>query len=350
MGGSLYGAERMPKDKFLLFLAEFMPKLSLALGDAGIYNWINSGFTPVPYYSEKEDFGDLDIIVKANTDVVRAAVIKHFGLIPEDSKEDHSHQYSTNSNVFSFLHNKFQVDLICTVADYESSIAYYSFNDVGNILGRFYHKLGLKFGHQGLLYPLRDSRGAVKKEIVVCKDTKKILEFLGLDVNKWMNGFTTLEDIFEWVATGRFFDSRIFKGELSPINEKRDRKRKTFSKFLDWVEETNPGDHWCFLTRDDRDRYIPMIDEYFGCDITGQLSEFEIQMEREKVMKSKFSGELVMELTGLKGKSLGDFMTALKEHINIIGTFDSWVYNTEPEKIKEFISAFFGMQVITKQR
>jgi hypothetical protein len=169
MGGSLLGAERMPLEKFKELMARFLPELKKALGD--------TEFTVVPYYSAKEDFGDLDILVKGNTDVVRAAVVGHtlFNL-PGENKMIKL-PYSTNSNVFSFLFEKFQVDLICTVKDYETSIAYYSFNDVGNILGRFFHKFGLKFGHQGLLYPLRDELGHVRKELVVCRDQKTIFYF-----------------------------------------------------------------------------------------------------------------------------------------------------------------------------
>ena len=199
MGGSLLGAERMPRKLFEELMAKFLPELREALGDIE--------FSVVPYYSEKEDFGDLDVLVKGKTDVVRDLIYSHppfmgYGKLDRTAN-------STNHNCFSFLYKKFQVDLICTIPDYETSIAYYSFNDVGNILGRFFHKFGLKFGHQGLLYPLRDERGNVRKEIVITKDHYKVLSFLGLDSGKWNKGFTTREDIFEWVATGKYPDGSI---------------------------------------------------------------------------------------------------------------------------------------------
>lgn len=342
MGGSLYGAQRMPKDKFLILLEQFIPQLKLILGD--------TEFMPVPYYSEKEDFGDLDIIIKANTDVVRDAVVKHFGFIPEKSKEDHSHQYSTNHNVISFLYETFQIDLICTIADYETSIAYYSFNDVGNILGRFCHKLGLKFGHTGLLYPLRSDGRSIRKEIVISRDVNEILRFLGLNSSKWNTGFTTLEDIFEWVSTGQYFDPTIFeRGEMSVINEKRDRKRKTFSKFLDWVEETKPKQNYVFENSGDsfadKDKYIPGIEAFFGVDIRGQQAEFRKKVEQELLIKQKFNGELVMELTGFKDKELGDYINMLKDYVNHIGisklkTFDDWVLESDYDKIAGLIKFY----------
>lgn len=323
-------------------MSRFLPELYNALGP-------DVEFTVVPYYSEKEDFGDLDILVKANTGDVRTAVIEHFRL-PGETKLVKHYQYSTNHNCFSFLFEKFQVDLICTVEDYETSIAYYSFNDVGNILGRFYHKFGLKFGHQGLIYPMRDDRG-IRKELVITKDPKKIIEFLGLDFYKWeAGGFNTLEDIFEWVAQGKYFDPMLFE-ELSAINEKRDRKRKTFSRFLDWLEETKPEAKYKFLKKDDMElvdeyfphRWIHQIEEHFECDIRGPLKAFREQMEREDKIKAKFNGEIIMEITGLKGKELGSFMNKFRENDHD-GSFDDYILDTSPEKIKEYIKVVYELQ------
>lgn len=333
MGGSLLGAQRKPRKEFEELMSRFLPKLKEALGD--------TEFTVVPYYSEKEDFGDLDVLVKANTGIVRSTIIEFFGLIPESKMVAHG-QYSTNHNCFSFLHENFQVDLICTIEDYDTSIAYYSFNDVGNILGRFYHKFGLKFGHKGLIYPLRDDRGNVRKEIVVSKDTKQIIDFLGLDSGKWVKGFTTLEDIFEWVSKGIYFDPTIFD-ELSAINEKRDRKRKTFSRFLDWLEETTPEKKYEFLVRDARDEYIPQIEEFFKCDIEGQVNAFNTQMEKERLIKDKFNGEMVMEITGLQGKELGSFMNKFREH-DTDNSFEDYLLTTDKEQIKQYIKTIFELQ------
>lgn len=343
MGGALLGAERKPRKQFEELMSKFLPELETILSNATETYPAAIEYKVVPYYSEKEDFGDMDILVKANTDIVRDAVIKHFGFAPIKSMVK-DFNYSTNHNCFSFLYDKFQIDLICTVEDFETSLNYYSFNDVGNILGRFFHKFGLKFGHKGLIYPLRDDRGNVRTEILISKDLEQIINFLGLDYSKWRSGFTTLEDIFEWVAKGKYFDPTIFLEELSAINEKRDRKRKTFSRFLDWVyqEHGKPGDYYKFLIRDARDEYIPQIEEYFKCDIKSQVDEFNVRMERERKIKAKFNGEMVMEITGLKGQELGAFMNKFKQHDD--GTFDDYILDTEPELIKQYIKTIFDLQ------
>jgi len=339
------GATRMPKEQFDELMKKFVPELEIILSKVeGLLPDEKIKFTPVPYYSAKEDFGDLDVLVKANTDVVRDAVIQHFGFTPiKEMKKDPN--YSTNHNCFSFLYDNFQIDLICTVADYETSIAYYSFNDVGNILGRFFHKFGLKYGHQGLIYPLRDERG-IRKEILVTKDQTKILEFLGLNPEKWNKGFTTLEDIFEWVATGKYFNPALFD-ELSAINEKRDRKRKTFSRFLDWLEETKPKANQTSFFDKIVDEYFPnrlvgTIDEFFGSNVRGEVNKFHIEMERENRIKEKYNGEIVMEITGLKGQELGAFMNKFKIHDD--GSFDDYILETDPELIKQYIKTVFELQ------
>ena len=50
-------------------------------------------------------------------------------------------------------------------------------------------------------------------------------------------------------------------------------------------------------------------------DIKSQLDEFNAQMERENKIREKYNGEIVMELTGLKGKELGSFMNKFKEFV-----------------------------------
>lgn len=168
------------------------------------------------------------------------------------------------------------------------------------------------------------------------------MDFLGLDYTKWQNGFTTLEDIFEWVSTGKYFDPNIFLGELSAINEKRDRKRRTFSRFLDWVEETKPKQNYEFMPRDQREEYIPLVENFFACDIRGGLDDFNFDMELEKKMKEKFNGEIVMEITGLKGKELGAFMGNFKKHDD--GSFDQYILETSPELIRQYIKTVFDLQ------
>ncbi len=336
MGGALFSKKRLSKDEFEDLLNGLQSELNKAFETIRY-----PAFDLVPYYRDKKDFGDVDIVVKCDVGTVRDAIIKHFGFA--SSEKLIRKKYSTNDNVFSFQYKDFQVDLICTVDNYETSLNFFSYNDVGNLLGRFYHKFGLKFGHEGLLFPIRDETGKIRKELVVTKDIKQILGFLGLDFEVWNNSFDKLEDMFEWISKTKYFDAEIFDEEnWSSINVKRNNKRSTFSSFIKWIKTNKTKSNYTFLKREERENYIPLIEKYFGVDIQTELKLLKEKFELEREIKTKFNGVL----TGLKGKELGDFMNQfVKEYggwkdKKIHSNFNDYILYNTFEKINDDILEF----------
>lgn len=295
MGGSLSN-KRLTRKEFQQHIDNALPHLEKVL--AGY------DFQMVPYYAMKIDFGDVDFVVRANADVIADKVNEVFN--PDN--------LVINDGTISFVFEDFQIDLICTVAHYETSLMYYSYNDIGNLLGRIFHKLGMKFGHEGLLYPLRDGRGSVRKEIVVSTDMEQILKFVDCDYEKWQLGFRTMGEIFWFVARSRYFNRSIFDGDKSANIRKKDKKRKTFNYFLTWLEIEFPMNKFD-IDRFERESYIPGIDAFFGVSIAHQKAELIKQLEREEKFKEKFSGDLLMMLTPLTGVELGRFLGQYKRHM-----------------------------------
>lgn len=112
--------------------------------------------------------------------------------------------------------------------DFQTCRDYYTYNDLGNLIGRVAHKMGMKFGHLGLLYPLRDGDHLIA-ELVVTRDTRQALEFMGYDFDRWNQGFDQLTDIFEFAASTPYFNPEAFTLEnLNHRNRTRNRKRNTF--------------------------------------------------------------------------------------------------------------------------
>lgn len=331
MGGNLYSVNRLNKEDFIDLIGEISPALMVMFGDRR--------FSIVPFYTEKEDFGDLDVVVESDVGTVRDIVINHFNL-PSERKMVKL-PYSTNSNVFSFSFKGFQIDMICTVHDYDTMLAYHSYNDVSNILGRFYHKMGLKLSEQGLSYPVRSEEHSILGEVPVSIDPHDMMSFLGLDFEKWEKGFTTLEDLFEWVAAGKYFDPFIFLGKLSPINEKRNKKRKTFSKFIEWIKTAAPKPHHTFLGRT-KESYIPEIDSFFGCDINKKRLIMLDEFKKSQIAKEKFNGKLVMEYTGLLGKDLGLFLGEFKKEVQLSQIFEDFIFSNDASRIKEDVISFYN--------
>ena len=129
----------------------------------------------VKAYEEKDSFGDMDLVVVLSpsvTDVVKC--LKEYFNPNEVVK---------NTNVVSFNYKDLQVDLLVQPDSktYDFAKNYFAFNDLGNFVGRTAHRLGFKFGHDGMWYVLRDPEDPsyVVTELLVTKDFDEALTFLG---------------------------------------------------------------------------------------------------------------------------------------------------------------------------
>ena len=79
----------------------------------------------------------------------------------------------------------------------------FSYNDMGNLLGRIAHKFGAKLGHLGLQFPLRDpsNNDRLIAELTITRDFATALTLLGYDAKAYevarsAESFKTLPDIF----------------------------------------------------------------------------------------------------------------------------------------------------------
>ena len=91
---------------------------------------------PITAYKTKESFGDMDLIVVSETLPPMWTELVKEVFQPQESVK--------NGNVFSFEYKQFQIDLIATpLKELVSSTQYFAFNDLGNLIGRVAHSMGL---------------------------------------------------------------------------------------------------------------------------------------------------------------------------------------------------------------
>lgn len=253
-------------------------------------------------YRNKESFGDIDIIYD-NT----------YSQELLDYLNQHDYLLIINGPVKSILFKGVQVDFIGVKPDeYDFAFNYFSYNDLGNLIGRIAHSFGFKFGHNGLLYVIRDKDNPTRviKEIIVTQDYTKALNFIGYpsidDVE-----FNDLEDVFDFVMDNQYARPEIFLLEnRNHISRVRDRKRKTYMMFLEYIK-----------TKEYHDRITP--DRTFQLNKAFRLfPEFHIKYnvtlvehEHHKARHEKFNGDIVMKISGLDGKELGQLMIKLKSVI-----------------------------------
>jgi hypothetical protein len=270
----------------------------------------------IPAYENKDSFGDIDILVMSD-------------LLPSNWKDKLKQklnlakdEYQDNGNCFSIKFEEIQADLIIIKEEnFQSSLFYFSYNDLGNLLGRIAHINGVKFGHNGLSLTVRPRENMLDHvigEIEITKDPKTILGILGLDIKNY-GKFFDIEDIFEFVASSKYFNPDIFLLENRNCESRiRDKKRKTYMLFLDWCEKNKDRlNRAKYPSKDGRYGYH-IKDEFYKevilsrfpdikTKVDSMIDDFELNREFRKV----FNGDIVSKLTGLNGKDLGMFMRSL---------------------------------------
>lgn len=323
MGGNIFQDNiRLSKEHFEDYSKNVLSKIQKQFPSAKV----------IPYYEDKESFGDLDILISGQKGNNIFDFLQNEFNISLD-------KISNNGSNISFQYNLFQVDLIFVPEeDFNTSYNYFSYNDCSNLIGRISHKLGFKYGHKGLSFIIREGNYQFD-EIIVSKDTKKILEFLDFDYNVFSNGFKTKDDIFKYVASSKYFNSQIFLlDNRSHSSRIRDRKRVIYSEFLKWVSNNPNLNNYPWIKITERGGYqknqefLELAFNVFP-GFKEKYEQIEKEFQNQLLIKSKFNGDIVRSITGLEDKKLGAFIQILKSKCD----FKTFILNSSENEIKDFI-------------
>ncbi|WP_439126224.1 MAG: hypothetical protein ACNJA3_28050 (plasmid) [Pseudomonas rhizophila] len=312
MGGnalSSSGSTRCSREVALQVLEDFLArfeKITCSLSNA-------ARVEPIAAYREKPDFGDLDVLVDSRVfqsippqSVVEALSANYGKALP----------WVKNGPVLSVglplsvEGQCLQLDLISTpAAEFNFSLGYFSWNDMGNLVGRIAHKMGLKFGHDGLWLPMRDGTN-LHDELLITRDFGLALSFLGFDAARWQQGFDSLDDIYQFVASGERFNPDLYPLEHRNHTARvRDKKRPVYMGFLRWIEEQQTLNRYPW--QQDKSAYLPEVMSAFPA-LKAEYDQSLVRLAHSKAIRACFNGEVVTEVTGLTGKALGEFMAHFK--------------------------------------
>jgi hypothetical protein len=279
---------------------------------------------PTLSYKNKPDFGDLDMLILSGTvkKNIRELIKEYFN----------PNEIYHNGNAWSFDFNQFQIDFIIVKdIDWVTSNVYFSYNDLGNFMGRIAYQMGFRYGDYGLKVNYYVDGKKFSK--IISKEPNKIFEFLGFDWDKYSQSFHGLTDIFDFIINSRYFDSKIFDYEkLNHQNKTRNRKRKNYQLFLDYVAETASNKTYEYKSQDE---YLISADRYFGTNIIDDIDEWKKVLERENEVHERFNGNIIMKLFDLKGKELGSSIKRFKSEIDYTydSGFNEWILGTDQETI-----------------
>jgi hypothetical protein len=274
------------------------------------------------FYHKKESFGDMDIIL--SMDGFNRNMKEYIEETFQPNEIFH------NGNAWSFDYKELQIDFItCAPEDYDSNYHYLAFNDLGNFMGRIAQKMGLKYGQEGLWYN-HFHNGQKVGRIPVSKDYPRIFDYLDLSYDKWLEGFDTLEEIFEYVMGSKYFSPDQFQlDQLNKINRERNAKRKSYMSFLEYVEGMEPNEIGKILMEAHKEDLINKVAKAFPeCDIKLEVKRIEYEDALRGYASAKFNGGMVMRELGLQGKDLGEAMSAFKDLIETkFGEYNTAIIN-----------------------
>lgn len=300
----------------------------------------------VKAYSGKEDFGDVDILVSTYDGMPDPmAAIKHERIWK-------SKVWVKNGNVCTFDYKNFQVDLIFVGnKDWDTSIDFYDYDPSGNLMGKIAHKFGLKYGMVGLVYPYRSKlNSSVQRDIILSKDSREIFNFLGFDYEVYLDGFDTLVQIFDYVVHSKYYDMEHFRYEnLNAVDRKRNRKRKTYNDFLEYVNNNNFAYTTLNKFSKDKEYYLPLVESVFPeANLFAKIEELDKRSQTLADIKSKFNGKLVMErIPFLQDRALGEAMSQFRAKWESEEQYEEYVLSHSREEImKEFIRFYYDKNII----
>lgn len=201
----------------------------------------------------------------------------------------------------------------------------------------------LKYGFNGLVVVVYSAtmknekieKSRILDKIVLSRDPKEMLTFLGFDYERWLKGFDTMEDIFDYVIDSKYFNPKWFQwDELSSLHKNRNKRRPMYWDFLKYMKTKGVRQYY---ERTD-DRNFDMIDKSFP----GFLEKIEHLKEldrKNQIAKSKFNGNLVKEYYGLEGKELGQSIINFKSSFKDKEYMNWWLYTRKDSLIWKMFDA-----------
>lgn len=309
----------------------------------------NFHFIEVPYITEKEDFGDMDIIYYSDNgkgldkdtfydlfnDNGSGEVIKNGNVI--------SVSYPIGDNI------NFQLDFIyIDKKDVPFNLFYLSYNDVGNLLGRIASSLNLKLKNNGLFYRFSDFNNKSKfyADILITDNVEEALKALGYNpydyFSKIDKGFKNKQDVYDFVIKSKYFTiDHYLSDNQNSKHRKRDKKRETYSEFVSYLKTI---DNKNLIKEIDNDYIFNQLKINFPIFKENYNIKVE-ELKINKIFKEKFNGGIVASITGYSGENLGKFIQSYKQNFTNEKEFKEFIINNNEDDIEKSIIIFLSLYV-----
>ena len=271
-------------------------------------------------FRTKDSFGDIDFLVEASRlDAQLQAKLKaEFG----------AKEVVRNGDVISFEYKESQVDLILTDArNFDFSRQFQDYNDLGNLIRRVAHRMGVRLTPAGLAYKWSNNTH-LSDTIGLTHDWKQCLATLGYSHDRWQQGFDTLEDIFQYVTSSPYYHKDLYIDEA----HSRDARRPVYQLFLQWLDN-QPAPLTAKPKDETKASWMPYLFERFP-HFQERFLHLEHVAEQTEKAKQKFNARSVTAWTGLEGLELGRVMQQLRTSFQNESAMRDWVLATDLADIR----------------
>lgn len=267
----------------------------------------------------KTDFGDMDLVVDIDFLNKYKAIIEEAG-----------YPFSRNGIVLSYqTPEKYQIDLIgIDKCKLNYALRYFSFGDHGNILGRLLKfQFQLKHGFNGLSYEFKTDSPNYQRLVELSYVYDDVLDLLKLDKYKFISGFETEEELFDWIYESPCMNTTIYAfDKLKTSDAKRDKKRKFYCRWLDYLK-TKPKKEYVLP---EEEKKLILDTEYPKLGIA--LLVYKNEYKKLVDYRNKFNRHIVKDLLKIDNEEFGNFMRSFKATYS-----QSDINNLTADEVKELI-------------
>jgi len=271
----------------------------------------------------KVDYGDIDVICEYPTqDFDFKQFIKtNFNptVMSPSYRDKVLCNISFNSTLPSMIDfTNFQIDFIlCPKSSIESYMFYFSYGDLGSIVGRLTNAYAIKFDYTGLWIKFNSITMEIKCQNTqdychLTDSTEELCKYLGLSYSDWMNGFTDMYDIFVWICKSHLFTPNIFR-IFNRQHTSRLMKRKMFLKFLEYigVDDKELENATCDDSEISYNRQQHAIDYFNKNSEIENIKKIRL-LEKERTLK--YNAHIFIKY-GITGKDIGIKKKHFEEYI-----------------------------------
>jgi hypothetical protein len=289
----------------------------------------------------KDSFGDVDVLVELPND---GGKMKR-SLLESVQKTFSPPEITNNGPVTSFAFREsnavHQIDLIF-VKNVEMPKFFFSYGETGMIIGRSISFHGLTLSSEGLSVKIKESylfNGSGKESdnvidtIPLSSDPEKICDYLGLDYRRWFDKFSSLEEIYQWITSSKFYDRKIY---ASLSQEKRAKLRIFYQNFLKSIQADTESlsDTEVKFDLTPAEIYQQVMNALIQFNKINELKPIEDLYLLKQSRREKFNAKLFME-NGFEKTKLSEAMRSFK--VSRSDDFDQWLDNHSSEEINEDI-------------